>query len=390
MKAVVFGAGKIARGFIGQLLDLSSYEITFIDANKELVNALREAGKYSVHILGDSSKDSVIEGFDIFHVSESGEIARAMKQADIMFVSVGGNGLKHVGQMIGELLSTHAGLDHQVSLITCENVKDAAAILAASLYEKLSESEAENVKQLLGITEAVVMRTATIPSEELQVAEPLSIWVQNYWNIPVDKARYKGKEPAIKGLELIDGFGNLLTQKMYTNNTSNAVIAYNGHLFGYEILSEAARSPEVSQLLDAVYPEINAILIKSLGISPESQHLFSENARKKYEDPIIVDRVVRHAKDPIRKLGPNDRLIGPARLGLANGITPHTIVDTIAKALYYDEESDEESKQLKAMRHEKGMDYVLETVCGLEPEEPLFRLIKEQIALLKQQGVLHD
>ena len=30
-KAVIFGAGKIARGFIGQLLYLSDFEITFVD-----------------------------------------------------------------------------------------------------------------------------------------------------------------------------------------------------------------------------------------------------------------------------------------------------------------------------------------------------------------------
>ena len=30
-KAMIFGAGKIARGFLGQLLFLSNFEITFVD-----------------------------------------------------------------------------------------------------------------------------------------------------------------------------------------------------------------------------------------------------------------------------------------------------------------------------------------------------------------------
>lgn len=52
MKALVFGAGKIARGFVGQLLELSGWETTFVDINRDLVQALNEKGTYTVHILG--------------------------------------------------------------------------------------------------------------------------------------------------------------------------------------------------------------------------------------------------------------------------------------------------------------------------------------------------
>lgn len=54
----------------------------------------------------------------------------------------------------------------------------------------------------------------------------------------------------------MDHFGNFLTQKMYTNNTSNAVIAYTGYLLGYDILADAANSPEIQKLLDSAYKEI--------------------------------------------------------------------------------------------------------------------------------------
>ena len=39
-KAIIFGAGKIARGFIGQLLYLSDFEITFVDVFEPIVNAV--------------------------------------------------------------------------------------------------------------------------------------------------------------------------------------------------------------------------------------------------------------------------------------------------------------------------------------------------------------
>ncbi len=86
---------------------------------------------------------------------------------------------------------------------------------------------------------------------------PQDVWVQNFWYLPIDKSRLKGEIPKIKSVELMDHFGNFLTQKMYTNNTSNAVIAYTGYLLGYDILADAANSPEIQKLLDSAYKEIN-------------------------------------------------------------------------------------------------------------------------------------
>lgn len=40
MKAVHFGAGSIGRGFIGQLLHDSGYDIVMVDVNTALVNQI--------------------------------------------------------------------------------------------------------------------------------------------------------------------------------------------------------------------------------------------------------------------------------------------------------------------------------------------------------------
>jgi len=36
-KAVIYGAGNIGRGFIGQLFSESGYEVAFIDINMEII-----------------------------------------------------------------------------------------------------------------------------------------------------------------------------------------------------------------------------------------------------------------------------------------------------------------------------------------------------------------
>ena len=44
MYAVHFGAGNIGRGFIGQLLHESGYDVVFVDVQDDMVEALKAEG----------------------------------------------------------------------------------------------------------------------------------------------------------------------------------------------------------------------------------------------------------------------------------------------------------------------------------------------------------
>ena len=86
-------------------------------------------------------------------------------------------------------------------------------------------------------------------------------------------------------------------------------------------MADSANDPEIEPILDQVYEEINYALIHGMGINEESQIKFSKTAKAKYTDRAIVDLVTRIARDPIRKLGPQDRFIGPMRIALSAGIS---------------------------------------------------------------------
>ena len=98
--------------------------------------------------------------------------------------------------------------------------------------------------------------------------------------------------------------------------------------------------------------------------------------------------VTRHAKDPIRKLGPQDRLIAPCRMALKHNIYPETLIDTIAKAIYFDYAEDESAVKLTQMRKEKGIEYVLQTICELSPEEPLYAEVLKSVDKIKAEGLV--
>lgn len=388
MKAIVFGAGKIARGFIGQLLYMSGFAITFVDANAQLVSQLQAAKSYHVYVLGNEALDSDIDHFQIYHVSQQEEIAKALHEADVAFVSVGGNNLAKIGACIAEFYSSFGIPDKTMNFVACENYKNSGKVLRQAIEAGLDAELLSAFTKQIGVSEAVIMRTATQPTEELAAKEPLNVWVQDFWYLPINAKYLKGNFPVIQYTDLMDQFGQFLIQKMYTNNTSNAVIAYNGYLLGYDVLAEAANSAPIAKLLDRVYEEINDLLVAELGIDRSKQEAFAKKARAKYTDWTIVDRVIRHGKDPIRKLGPDDRLIAPARLALRHGIYPNTIIDTIAKALFFDETTDEAAQQLKQLRQTHGVEYVLKTICQLDEQEQLYEVVVTRVAELRQEGIL--
>ena len=51
MKAVHFGAGKIGRGFIADLLHNTGYEITFVDVNEKLNAEMNQYHNYYLYVI---------------------------------------------------------------------------------------------------------------------------------------------------------------------------------------------------------------------------------------------------------------------------------------------------------------------------------------------------
>ena len=181
----------------------------------------------------------------------------------------------------------------------------------------------------------------------------------------------------MQGLAPRDGFQGGLIRKLYTYNCINAVIAYAGHLKGYKFLSDAASDPEIVELARAAYAESSEALCKTYGFDRQEQHEFAEAAITKYQNREIVDPIERNARDPLRKLARNDRLVGPACLAIKHGTKPVALSRAIAAALLYDCPEDSSSVTLQRIIAERGLDRAIVEVCGLDKGSDLAGLIVE-------------
>ncbi len=388
MSCVIFGAGKIARGFIGHLLYLSGIEFTFVEKFDGLTDLMNERGQYTVNILGNEKENCVVKGAKALKFSEKEKIAEAIANADAVFNAVGGKNLGEIVPYLAAGIELKAKKGGYINFVTCENWKQPADILRNGISEIISDEAREYFENNVGITEAVIMRSAIESSKELLEKDPLIVNVQNFWELPVDASRIKGSLPEIKGLKLIESFTGFLERKFYTYNAANGTVSFLGALMGYEKIADAAHDEKILEILDGVYQETARALSIKHNFPLEEQLAFTLTSKNKLQDYTIVDFIERNARDPIRKLGKDDRLVGSARLVLSCGIKPENLAIAIAAAMYYYNETDEFAIKLKEMRENEGIDAILEKVCSLEPNGELGMMVKEKIELLKSWGYI--
>jgi len=391
MSCVIFGAGKIARGFIGHLLFLSGIEFTFIEKFDPLVKLINERKEYTVNILGNSQQNCVVKNAKALGFSNKEEIAEKIAEADTVFSAVGGKNLGEIVPFLAAGIEQKAKRGGTLNIVTCENWKQPANILKDGISEMLTEADVKTYfENNVGVTEAVIMRSAIESDKELLAIDPLTVNVQDFWELPVDSSRLKGELPDIMGLKLIAEFTGFLERKFYTYNAANGTTSYLGALFGYEKIADAAHDDRILAILDGVYMETARALSMKHNFPLDEQLAFTLTSKRKLQDYTIVDFIERNARDPLRKLGPDDRLVGSARLVDSYGIKPENLCTAIAAAIYYKSEGDEFANKLGEMRRDHGVDYILENVCKLDVNGRIAMLVKEKIEMLKKEGYINE
>lgn len=390
MSCVIFGAGKIARGFIGHLLYLSNIDFIFVEKADALADLINERKEYTVNVLGNSDRNCVVKNVRALKFSQSNRIAEAIAASDVVFNAVGGKNLEEIVPFLAKGIELKAKRGGYLNFVTCENWKKPADILRNGISAIISDEAKEYFENNVGITESVVMRSAIESDAELLKKDPLIVNVQNFWELPLDADRLKGTLPNIKGIKPMTEFSGFLERKFYTYNAANGTTSYMGALLGYDKIADAAHDERILKILDGVYKETAKALSVKHGIDFDDQWAFTRTSLAKLQDYTIVDFIERNARDPIRKLGPDDRLVGSARLVEECGIVPENLCVAIAAAIEYTSPGDEFAEELARMRKEEGIDYIIENVCKLNPSSPLAMLIKEKRELLKKEGYINE
>ncbi len=390
-KAVQFGAGNIGRGFLGQLFYQSGYEIVFVDVDRELVRAINRRGSYPIRVVGDTPYDIVVKRVRAVDGADTAAVAHELATADIAATAVGVKALPLVAEPIARGLEARFQRPESpvLNIIVCENMVNAAAFLRDEVRQELSETNRGLFETEVGFVDASIGRMVPLMTEEQRAEDPLLVLVEEYCELPVDKAAFKGSIPQIHNLKPYDNFQGYVERKLYIHNTGHAITAYLGRLRGHTFIWEAIGDDAVRDRVKGALDESKETLIRRHGLDRSDLDDHIEDLLRRFANVALADTVFRVARDPIRKLGKDDRLVGAARAALSAGIQPTHIAFGIAAAIRYDEPLDPESVTLKELREKEDVETVLRNVCELSPSDTLYDIVMHALTDLRETRWIH-
>lgn len=383
MKAVMYGAGNIGRGFIGQLLSQSGYSVSFIDVNKDIINAMNERGEYTVCVLSnDADEEITVKNVSAVDGLDADAVAIAIAEADLMATAVGVNVLPRiVGNIANGLkLRWKNGNKTPLNIIICENLLNADKILTESVKNLLDDSEKKLFDELVGMVEASIGRMVPIQTPEMNKNDILRVCVEPFCNLIVDKDGFKGEIPSVVNMSAYAPFQLYIERKLFLHNMGHSLTAYLGNLKGYEFIYQAIEDTEIECL--AIRAMTESALALSIRYGAEFKALYEhvEDLLFRFTNKKLGDTVFRVGRDLNRKLSPDDRLVGAIHSCLTAGVKPYALYAAYAAATKFG--FDEASKT--------SAEEIMTNISKLDNNSEEYKGILEFVSILDNGGTIAD
>lgn len=380
MTAVIFGAGSVGRGFLGQLFSESGYEVVFVDIDTALVNALARRGSFTLRLAGvDQVQDLTIGPVRGVNGLQTDHVAAEVARASLVATAVGARALSSVADPIaaGLVRRWEAGQTGPLNVIVCENLPDAPDRLRTYVRDALPQGLRACLPERVGFVPAVIARMSPPPTPEQRAADATLIVAEPYKVLPVEREAFVGAVPRIVGLEPVTPFKAYVDRKLYIHNAAHAVLGYLGYRRGLAYGYEALDDPWVRTRLDQALDEAGRALVAEHGFEPGALQAHVQDVLARLANRALADPISRLCRDPLRKLGRDDRLVGAARLAERYNIRPVGLAWGIAAALAYDRADDAHAVELQAGLARHGLTEVFWNVCGIREHEPLAVLVRQ-------------
>ncbi len=380
---LIFGAGGIGRGFIGQLFRDSGLEVIFADVDEPLIAALNRDGHYHLQtVLHAEVRDVSIGPVRALHaVTQADAVAAAVARARLAATAVGAGALRHLvpNLVAGLRLRARQADAPPLNILLCENLKGAAALLQRLVREQCPPELHAWLESQVGFVDTVIGRMVPVPPPDMRAADPGFIRTEPYRELPVDAAGVRGTLPVVDGLRAYEAFAPFTARKLYLHNCGHAMLAYLGWRHGHTTGPEALADARVRTPLEGALHESMAGIAARHGLAVESLAPYVADLLDRFSNRALGDTLLRLGRDPARKLAPDDRLVGAARL--AEAVTaPRHLALGIAAALRFAPPDDPAAADLQARLARDGAAATLQQVCGIAPHEPLGRLVLQAFA----------
>lgn len=383
MRAVHFGAGNIGRGFIGSLLAASGYDVVFVDVNEQIVRLLKERGEYRVIVAGERREEQWVRGVSALNSQTEREaVIEAIADADLVTTAVGPPILPAIAPLVVDgLKQRFATRQKPLHVIACENMIAGTEALKQHILAHLSEAEQQLASKHVGFLNCAVDRI--VPNQMND--DPLAVTVEPFFEWAIEARNVIGTVPPIQGAHFVADLGPYIERKLFTVNTGHALAAYLGYLRNYKTVQEAMNDEGIRLNVEQALSESGAVLVKKHGWDANEHRAYIDTTIGRFMNPSLSDDILRVARSPIRKLGPNDRLVAPAtQYCTLFGSVPAGLAKGIAALLRFDDASDAEAAALQQTIAHHGIEGALRQYAGLDRGHPLVAAVKEEYGRMEK------
>ena len=386
-KIVIYGAGKIGRGYLGQLMTLSDAAFTFIDIDAPLVEKLNASQSYNIHITADDRFEPfTVSGYDALNADDPSADS-AFANAAAVFTAVGVSNLPALAvQLARGIIARERHNSEPLNIFLCENKIGASELLRELIAGQLTDSVMSYFRLKIGLVGVAVGRTVPVAPKELTDEQPLALYSDGVLPLPYDRGAVIGELPKVKYLKPVEPFELYIRRKLLIHNMCHALTAYLGSCGGYTYIWQARADGVIESFERGALAESAAALAAEYGVEAAELIEYGNQVLEGFKDKLLGDTAVRVGRDPIRKLGAGDRLSGALSLCRKHGVEPKHISAGIAAGLLFCPQGDSAAQELSRFASDNGVDAALRRYAGITDAETVSR-IENYYRLIKSGGL---
>jgi mannitol-1-phosphate 5-dehydrogenase len=314
-KLLVIGAGAIGRGYLPWVFDPSKYVIDFVDANSNLVSSLSVAGHYHTYRTRDGRYDELRVSINkIYHVNQLTQ--SILDEYDFILTAVGPRNF---------LKLTNLFTKSNVPVVAFENQRDVVTSMRIATGR-------EDI--YFGIPDVITSSTA---SSTLLAKDRNAIITEDGKTYIENGARDLGGDLLYcDELEIRKQWA----AKLYIHNSPHCIAAYLGHLCKASYLHESMEWPASRNVVIGATQEMSQMVINTYGVDAEFAKYYADKEISRFSNKLLFDPISRVAREPFRKLGLNDRLIGATRKAYVGNVHPTNMLLGIMSAFLFNKPDD--------------------------------------------------
>jgi mannitol-1-phosphate 5-dehydrogenase len=274
-------------------------------------------------------------------VSEAEEIGTALPS--VLHYTSDGPGSPHLLLAEGLRRKAARGLPRGV-VYAAENHNHAAEILEEKVLAAIPEAERRAVRSRVRFLNTVIGKMSGVIAEfggtgafapaRVTPHDSRAFLVEAFNRILISRIRFEeipGERPYRRGIQVFEEKQDLLPfeeAKLYGHNATHALAAYLALFRGIRTIAGLAELPGAVALLRKAFLEESgeSLIRKHQGVDSlftrEGYREYADDLLRRMTNPHLRDTAERVGRDPRRKLGWNDRLVGTIRLALGQGVEP--------------------------------------------------------------------